>query len=115
MKSPCSPSGVECLLKEIKLLMRLDDHPHLCAAYGAGGWRHGGDKPFIVLERLEDKNLAQKCGIDLYDASVLAKYKQGKLRANLPFRRRLEFGLQLAELLRYLHNESIPGGFVVHR
>lgn len=44
-----------------------------------------------------------------------AQLKQRKLRGKFPFRRRLGYALQLVDLLKYLHSESIPGGFVVHR
>lgn len=109
------PEGaVADLINEIRILKRLR-HPYLCSVYGAGGWRKPGDLPFLVLERLQYKNLAQQCGTDVEDTSMKAQIKQRRTRANLPFRRRLVFGLQLAELLGYLHSESIPGGFVVHR
>lgn len=112
----CSdPKGaVADLANEIRILKRLS-HPHLCSVYGAGGWRKRGDLPFLVLERLQYKNLAQQCGTDVDDTSMRAQLRQRKLRAKFPFQRRLEFGLQLAKLLRYLHRESIPGGFIVHR
>lgn len=115
-RADCSdPEGAIADLKsEIRILKRLR-HPHLCSVYGAGGWRKGGDLPFLVLERLQYKNLAQQCGTDVDDTSMLLQLKQRKLRAKFPFKRRLGFGLQLAELLSYLHRESIPGGFIVHR
>lgn len=112
----CSdPDGaITDLINEIKILKRLR-HPHLCPVYGAGGWTRKGDLPFLVLERLQDKNLAQQCGTDIDDTSIRMQLRQRKLRAKFPFRHRLKYGLQLVELLNYLHNESIPGGFIVHR
>lgn len=57
----CSdPDGaVADLTNEIIILKRLR-HPHLCSVYGAGGWRTDGELPFLVLERLQYKNLAQQ-------------------------------------------------------
>lgn len=57
----CSdPDGaVADLSNEIRILKRLR-HPHLCSVYGAGGWRTEGELPFLVLERLQYKNLAQQ-------------------------------------------------------
>ncbi|CAM9630348.1 unnamed protein product, partial [Hapterophycus canaliculatus] len=112
----CSdPEGaVADLTNEIKILRRLR-HPHLCSVYGAGGWRTEGELPFLVLERLQYQNLAQQCGTEVDDTSMRAQLKQRKLRAKFPFRRRLGYGLQLVDLLRYLHTESIPEGFVIHR
>ena len=57
----CSdPDGaVADLTNEIRILKRLR-HPHLCSVYGAGGWRTEGELPFLVLERLQYKNLAQQ-------------------------------------------------------
>ncbi|CAM9519526.1 unnamed protein product [Ectocarpus sp. 6 AP-2014] len=112
----CSdPEGaVADLTNEIRILKRLR-HPHLCSVYGAGGWRAEGDLPFLVLERLQYKNLAQQCGTDVDDTSMIAEFKQRKRRAKFRFRKRLGYGLQLGDLLRYLHSESIPGGFVIHR
>lgn len=62
----CSdPDGaVADLTNEIRILKRLR-HPHLCSVYGAGGWRTEGELPFLVLERLQYKNLAQQVGIQL--------------------------------------------------
>lgn len=57
----------------------------------------------------------KQCGTEVDDTSMRAQLKQRKLRAKFPFRRRLGYGLQLVDLLSYLHSESIPGGFVVHR
>ncbi|CAM9740645.1 unnamed protein product [Scytosiphon promiscuus] len=112
----CSdPEGaVADLTNEIRILKRLR-HPHLCSVYGAGGWRTEGELPFLVLERLQYQNLAQQCGTEADDTSMRAQLKQRKLRAKFPFRRRLGYGLQLADLLRYLHRGSIRAGFVVHR
>ncbi|CAM9165474.1 unnamed protein product [Ectocarpus fasciculatus] len=112
----CSdPEGaVADLANEIRILKRLR-HPHLCSVYGAGGWRVEGELPFLVLERLQYKNLAQQCGTDVDDTSMMAELRQRKRRAKFRFRRRLGYGLQLGDLLRYLHSESIPGGFVIHR
>lgn len=60
----CSdPDGaVADLSNEIRILKRLR-HPHLCSVYGAGGWRKEGELPFLVLERLQYKNLAQQVGL----------------------------------------------------
>eukprot|EP00903_Cladosiphon_okamuranus_P014520 g13468.t1 len=112
----CSdPDGaVADLTNEIRILKRLR-HPHLCSVYGAGGWRTEGELPFLVLERLQYKNLAQQCGTDVDDTSMRAQLKQRRRRGKFPFRRRLEYALQLVDVLNYLHSESIPGGFVVHR
>lgn len=123
----CSdPEGaIADMANEIRILKRLS-HPHLCSVYGAGGWRNTegggggggggvGELPFLVLERLQYKNLAQQCGTDVDDTSMKAQLRQRRVRAKLPFRRRLGYGLQLVELLSYLHSESVPGGFVVHR
>ena len=109
------PEGaIADLSNEIRILRRLR-HPYLCSVYGAGGWTRQGDLPFLVLERLQYKNLAQQCGTDVDDTSIRAQMRQRRLRATFPFKKRLRYALQLAELLRYLHDESVPGGFIVHR
>lgn len=113
----CSdPEGaITDLNNEIEILKRLR-HPHLCSVYGAGGT--GGDthdKPFLVLERLHYKNLSQQLGTNVDDTSMRAQIRTRKVRVSFPFRRRLELGLQLLKLLRYLHWECLPNGFIVHR
>lgn len=90
------------LENEIRILKRLR-HPHLCAVYGGGGWQGGVDMPFLVLERLQYKNLAQQLGTDVDDTSIRMRLRQRRVRMLFPFRRRLQLGLQLAKLLKYLH------------
>lgn len=57
----CSdPEGaIADLTNEIRILRRLR-HPHLCSVHAAGGWRKEGEVPFLVLERLQYKNLSQQ-------------------------------------------------------
>lgn len=120
MKIPlanCSdPAGaVGDLKNEIQILKRLR-HEHLCTVYGAGGWKTPELMPFLVLEKLQVENLAQQLGTEYeQDPSIKTQMKQWGSRGKIPFRNRLNFGLQLAKMLRYLHSESIPGGFTVHR
>lgn len=103
------------LNNEISILKRLTSHPHLTAVYGAGGTR-AGEMPFLVLERLQSTNLCQQLGTDAADAhTLLARIRAPRVRKRFPFRRRLDLGLQLIRLLRYLHQEAVPNGFVVHR
>lgn len=90
------------LENEIRILKRLR-HPHLCSVYGGGGWQGGNEMPFLVLERLQYKNLAQQLGTDVDDTSIRTRIRQRRARVLFPFRRRLQLGLQLAKLLRYLH------------
>ena len=109
------PEGaVADIMNEIRILKRLK-HPNLCTVYGAGGWRKAGDLPFLVLEQLQYQNLAQQCGTDVDEANMKTRMMQRITRNKFPFRKRVDFGVQLAELLKYLHGEGIPGGFVVHR
>lgn len=115
---PDPANAVADLSNEIAILKRLGHHPHLIGVYGAGGTRDGMSAvsvPFIVLERLQKKNLAQQLGTDREDASLLGRARTRKVRVQFPFRRRLALGLQLARLLRYLHWEAVPNSFVIHR
>lgn len=103
LASSADPEGaVLDLENEIRILKRLR-HPHLCSVYGGGGWQGGNEMPFLVLERLQYRNLSQQLGTDVDDASIRSRLRQRKVRALFPFRRRLQLGLQLAQLLRYLH------------
>lgn len=115
-RADCSnpEGGIADLNNEIAILKRLSRHPHLTTVYGAGGTRAGG-MPFLVLERLQTTNLCQQLGTDAADAHVLACVRTQRVRKRFPFRRRLDLGLQLVLLLRYLHREAVPNGFVVHR
>lgn len=110
--------AVADLSNEIAILKQLGYHPHLIGVFGAGGTRGGTSAvsvPFIVLERLQKKNLAQQLGTDREDPSLLGRARTRKVRGRFPFRRRLGLGLQLATLLRYLHWEAVPNSFVIHR
>lgn len=72
----CSdPDGaVADLTNEIRILKRLS-HPHLCSVYGAGGWRTEGELPFLVLERLQYKNLAQQVKMQRVQADLLFAFQ----------------------------------------
>ncbi|CAM9442326.1 unnamed protein product [Choristocarpus tenellus] len=114
-RSSCSDvrCAIESVRNEIEIFKRLQ-HKYLCGFYGAG--QGSDDQPFIVLEELQ-RNLAELCGTDApQDEAPLRKMiKRKSLKRQLPFRRRLELGLELAEVLKYLHEDAIPGGCVLHR
>ncbi|CAM9680902.1 unnamed protein product [Choristocarpus tenellus] len=114
-KSCCSdPRGAIAGVKnEIEIFKKLD-HKYLCKFYGFG---QGNDnKPFIILEELK-QNLAELCGMGTAQQEVPLKMmlKRRRLKRELPFRRRLELGLELAQLIKYLHEDAISGGCVLHR
>ncbi|CAM9168478.1 unnamed protein product [Discosporangium mesarthrocarpum] len=114
--------AVEDLKREIATYERLatgGGNVRLCEAFGSGTYTTvtGVNKPFLVLERLEDDTLAH-----VLDATRGQKIKKTRARRRggvcppLAFlSERLQLGLELAQSLVYLHDEAIPGGVVIHR
>ncbi|CAM9736015.1 unnamed protein product [Discosporangium mesarthrocarpum] len=89
-------------------------HENLVRCIGAGQGKE--DQPFIILEQLRRKNLAEMCGTDTsHGEGLRERIKRRAVRNSLPFRKRLDFGLQFARFLKYIHEDAVPGGFIIHR
>lgn len=107
---PQGPEGAAAdLLTEIAIYKRVSEqggHPNIAHAYGSGfHLQQGKQTPFLVLERLDGGSLAKalersrRAGYDTWSDPV----------------GRLPVALELADALAFLHNEAVPGGFVLHR
>ena len=106
---PQGPEGaVADLLAEIAIYKRVSEqggHPNIAHAYGSGFHLQQGEQtPFLVLERLDGGSLAKalersRPAFDVWSDPV----------------GRLPVALELADALSFLHNEAVPGGFVLHR
>lgn len=103
------PQGAACdLLTEIEIYKQISaqgGHPNLTRAFGSGyHLQEGQPTPFLLLERLDGGSLAQALGRSRPIANM------SKDPAH-----RLPMALELAEAICFLHNQVIPGGFVLHR
>lgn len=108
---PNGPVGaMEDLTFEIELYKRISavgGHTNMARAFGAGfHFQQGQWVPFLVLELVQGGTLAQ----------VLDRNRpsQGNTCSSDPYPR-LPLALEIAEALAFLHNEAVPGGFVLHR
>lgn len=106
---PRGPEGaVADLLMEIAIYKRISargGHPNIACAFGSGYHLQQGEQvPFIVLERLEGGSLAEA----LERSRPLHDAWSDPLG-------RLPVALELADALVFLHNDAVPGGFVLHR
>lgn len=68
--------------------------------YGAGSF---GDRPFLVMERLEGGSLEYL----LADAA--------DCNARIPLRKALQIAVELANVLQYLHTDFHPDAVLIHR
>lgn len=113
LKVPRPGGGVGAssdLMVEIDVYRRISQrggHPSLARAFGAGTHvQQGVEAPFLVLELLDGGTLAK--------ALERSRLHPGdSLNCNPVCR--LPVGLELADALVFLHNEAIPGGFILHR
>lgn len=106
---PRGPEGaVADLLMEIAIYKRISErggHPNIARAFGSGYHLQEEEQvPFIVLERLEGGSLAEA----LERSRPLHDAWSDPLG-------RLPVALELADALAFLHNDAVPGGFVLHR
>lgn len=90
---------------EHEILMRLS-HPNVVDYYGGGfTGRRGRHCPFLVLERLKGKSLAE----------MLNGYVYGQATPFLPLYAIAYIGRSFASALTYLHEQFHPDGLVIHR
>lgn len=109
MPQPQGPEGaVADLLVEISIYERISTtggHANVARAFGAGlHYQQGQRLPFLLLERLEGGTLA--------DAIERIRPPSGVWTDPSP---RLPLALEIANALTFLHNDAIPGGFILHR
>lgn len=107
---PHGPEGaVADLLMEIAIYKRISrrgGHGNIARAFGSGHHLQQGERvPFLVLERLEGGNLA----------NTLARSRLCHSNEWTDPVSRLPVALELAEALAFLHNDAVPGGFILHR
>lgn len=109
MPRPKGAAGaVEDLLAEIDIYKRISEvggHVNMARAFGAGSHdQQGQPVPFLVLELVAGGSLAQS----LENRRPLTSTYSNPLP-------RLAIGLEIANAVAFLHNEAIPGGWVLHR
>ncbi|CAN0063951.1 unnamed protein product [Pylaiella littoralis] len=92
---------------EMGLLMRLN-HPNIVRLVGAGT----RPEHFLLIERLDGGTLAQRCGNAL---NIRDRRRRFRHKRPFTYEELLRQGLQLAEALKYMHNDAMPGKLVVHR
>lgn len=106
-------SAIADLMVEINIYRRISEqggHRNIARAFGTGFHLvQGKPSPFLVLEMLEGGNLAQ--AIERIRTSA-AGGGGDSWSDPVP---RLPVAMELADALRFLHREAIPGGFVLHR
>jgi serine/threonine protein kinase len=92
---------------ETDILQRVT-HPNIVKLVGAG---HKPEK-FMVIERLDGGTLAQRCGNALAIRDRRRRFRQ---RRPFSYRQLLKCSKQMAEALKYMHSDAIPGHMVIHR
>eukprot|EP00611_Tribonema_gayanum_P023563 TRINITY_DN4982_c0_g1_i2.p2 TRINITY_DN4982_c0_g1~~TRINITY_DN4982_c0_g1_i2.p2 ORF type:complete len:481 (-),score=112.74 TRINITY_DN4982_c0_g1_i2:149-1591(-) len=92
---------------ETDILMRLH-HPNIVKLIGAGTQ----PERFMVIERLDGGTLAQRCG-----SALNIRDRRRRFRTKTPFTylELVTCARQLAQALRYMHTEAVPGCMVIHR
>mmetsp|Transcript_5277 Transcript_5277/g.7938 ORF Transcript_5277/g.7938 Transcript_5277/m.7938 type:complete len:528 (-) Transcript_5277:219-1802(-) len=93
--------------EEMLLLSRLQ-HESIVKIYGAGKV----PEIFIICERLDGGSLAQRLG---RTTSIRDNRKRFKKREAFGYLDLLRYARQIANGLRYLHDEAMPGKMVIHR
>lgn len=106
---PDGPRGaIEDLFAEIhayRLISARGGHANITRAIGAGIYLQGDQEiPFLILERLEGGTLDRMLDRSHEECSVWHDP-----------RHRLGVALDIAEAISFLHNDVIPGGFILHR
>jgi tRNA A-37 threonylcarbamoyl transferase component Bud32/WD40 repeat protein len=81
-----TPEHVERLIREARAAGSLN-HPNIVAVYDVG---HEGDAPYVVTELLDGELLRDRL-----------------FRGHLPYRKALEYGIQIAEALGAAHEKGI--------
>jgi serine/threonine protein kinase len=83
-------------------------HENIVRLIGAGS----DPERFLIIERLDGGTLAQRCG-----SGVGVRDRRRRFKRKQPFNyiELMKCGRQLAEGLRYLHEEAIPGRIIIHR
>lgn len=100
--------AVADLLMEISIYKKITErggHANITRAFGAGFHSQEGEQiPFLVLERLDGGSLAKALERSRPHHDVWSDPTG-----------RLPVALELADALAFLHNEAVPGGFILHR
>jgi len=93
---------------ELELLIRLR-HPNIVSLLGTGKFvaRNGRERPFLVLEKLEGNTLQY-----LLQRKTLSSLWSGRV---LQYVQCLEYSIQLASALKYLHEDCHPEAVLIHR
>jgi len=96
---------------EIELMQSLN-HPNI-VQYIASGQE---PRTFVVMERLEGGSLNQRLGFAPTHSGVHRNsFFTRDVRKAFSYESLLKYALQMAEALRYMHDEALPGYAVMHR
>ncbi|TFJ88672.1 hypothetical protein NSK_000241 [Nannochloropsis salina CCMP1776] len=96
---------------EIELMQSLN-HPNI-VQYIASGWE---PRTFVVMERLEGGSLNQRLGFAPTHSGVHRNnFFTRDVRKAFSYESLLKYALQMAEALKYMHDEALPGYAVMHR
>ena len=104
------PQGtVADLLVEIDIYRRISargGNVNIARAFGTGlHFQNGEQLPFLLLERVDGGTLAD----------AIERIRPPGDVAWIDPRPRLPVALEIANALAFLHNDAIPGGFILHR
>ncbi|KAM3570350.1 hypothetical protein VYU27_007573, partial [Nannochloropsis oceanica] len=96
---------------EIELMQSLN-HPNI-VQYIASGRE---PRTFVVMERLEGGSLNQRLGFAPTHSGVHRNsFFTRDVRKAFSYESLLKYALQMAEALRYMHDEALPGYAIMHR
>jgi serine/threonine protein kinase len=88
-------------------LMQSFNHPNIVQFIGSGQ----EPRTFVVMERLEGGSLNQRLGFAPSHTGVHRhSFFTKDVRKPFSYESLLKLALQLAEALRYMHDDAIPGG-----